>query len=260
MGNVIFYFSGTGNCLAAAKTIAKELGDSEIVSMGKPGKYTLSKQYGSIGFIFPVYFWGLPKRVIEFIKNMDLGNNKNAYYYSIATYGGDLGNAVCQINDLLHKKHGIKLNYGQKLKMFSNYVVLYEMSKNVDEITKKSNENLVPIIKSIKNKENNRISKLSRIFGIANWWFVKNVPDKDKNYTVSDACTGCGICKEVCPVKNIEMAGSKPEFKHNCEQCLACIHYCPQKAINYKNKTQNGGRYNHPDISYRELAECNNRV
>ena len=144
--------------------------------------------------------------------------------------------------------------------MFSNYVVLYDMSKNVDVITKKSNENLVPIIKSIRNRENNRISKLTKIFGFANWWFVKNVSGKDKNYTISSACTGCGICKEVCPVKNIEMTGNKPKFNHKCEQCLACMHYCPQRAINYKNATQNRGRYNHPDISYKELAECNNRV
>jgi flavodoxin len=36
MGNIIFYFSGTGNCLKVAKAIADELGNCEIVSMAKP--------------------------------------------------------------------------------------------------------------------------------------------------------------------------------------------------------------------------------
>ena len=255
MGNIVFYFSGTGNCLKVAKTIAKELGSSEIVSMGKPGKYTLSKQYDSIGFIYPDYYWGLPRKVIEFIENADFGNNKKTYYYSIATYGGDLGNAVLQIQELLRKKHGIKLNNGQKLRMFANYVINYDMKKDVDRITQKSNENLIPIINSIKSRENNSVSKITKILGFVNLWFVKTVSDKDKNFTVSNACTGCGICKEVCPVKNIELINNKPGFNHNCEQCLACVHYCPPKAINYKNKTQNRGRYNHPDISYKELAE-----
>jgi hypothetical protein len=33
--NVVFYFSGTANCLKVAKTIANELGNTEIISMAK---------------------------------------------------------------------------------------------------------------------------------------------------------------------------------------------------------------------------------
>ena len=33
--NVIFCFSGTGNCLDIAKNIAKELGDTDIIMMKK---------------------------------------------------------------------------------------------------------------------------------------------------------------------------------------------------------------------------------
>jgi flavodoxin len=91
MGNIVFYFSGTGNSLKVAKTIANELENTEIISMAKPGNYSLKKQYDTIGFIYPTYFWGLPKKVIEFVSNLDFGNNKNAYYYAIATYGGECG-------------------------------------------------------------------------------------------------------------------------------------------------------------------------
>lgn len=258
MNNIVFYFSGTGNSLKAAKTIAEELGNCEIVSMAKSGSYSLSKKYETIGFVYPVYFWGLPKKVVEFVKNIDLNGNISAYYYSIATYGGDSGNAVYQIYELLKKLHGVKLNYGEKLKMFSNYVVMYDMKKNVSEITKESNEKLVSIINYIKNRKNNKISKLFKVFGFVNKRFVKNVSGMDKNYSVNDNCTSCGICKEVCPVKNIEIINNKPEFKHNCEQCLACIQYCPQKAINYKNATQNRRRYTHPEINYKELVKYNN--
>ena len=258
MENIVFYFSGTGNCLKVAKTIAKELGNGEIVSMGKPGVYTLSKQYAAIGFVYPTYFWGLPKKVIEFIENMNIGNNKNAYYYSIATYGGFPGNAIYQLYELLLKKHGIKINYGQGLQMFPNYVVGYNMSEKTDKITTKSNENLVPIISSIKAGKNNKTSKFTKIFDPINKGFIKSVANKDKDFTVNTNCTGCGICKEVCPVKNIVMLNNKSQYNHNCEQCLACIQFCPQRAINYKNETQNRRRYTNPEISYKELSERNN--
>jgi ferredoxin len=255
--NVVFYFSGTGNSLKVAKDISNALEYCEIASMVKPFNFT--KQYDSIGFVYPTYFWGLPKKVIEFIENIKLDNSKNAYFYSITTYGGDVGNAVYQMYKLLFKKHGIKLNYGQKLQMFSNYVVGYDMSEKIDEIAKRSNEKLIPIIDAIKMKQNNNINKLTNIFGFINRSFIKKVSTMDKNFTVNDNCTGCGICKEVCPVKNIELANNKPKYNHHCEQCLACIQFCPQKAINYKNVTQNRRRYTNPEIGYKELSEYNNK-
>jgi ferredoxin len=253
----VFYFSGTGNCLKVAKDLSKEIGNCEIVSMAKAFEFT--KQYGKIGFVYPVYFWGLPKKVIEFLENMNLKNNENAYFYAIATHGGSAGNAVFQLYELLFKKHGIKLNYGQKLQMFSNYVPMYNMSKKVEEITKKSNERLLPIIDAIKAGKNNRVSKLMKIFEFLNKGFVKKVSNMDKNYTVGNTCSGCAVCEKVCPVKNIEMLNNKPKFNHRCENCVACIQFCPQKAINYKNATQNRRRYTNPEITYMELSEYNNK-
>jgi ferredoxin len=233
------------------------LEDAEIVSMAKSGNYSLTKQYDTIGFICPTYFWGLPKKVMEFIENLNFGNNKGAYYYAVITYGGSAGNALNQIHDLLLSKHNIKINFTRKLQMFSNYVLLYDMSKKINKITNKSDKKLIPIINSIKNRKNNKVNRLMKIFSFINKDFIKKVSAMDKDYSVNDNCTGCGICKEVCPVKNIEIINNRPQFSHHCENCIACIQFCPQRAINYKNATQNRGRYTNPAISYKELSERN---
>ena len=257
MGNIVFYFSGTGNSLKVAKNLAKELDDCEIISMSKT--YNLAKEYDRIGFVYPVYFWGLPKRVIEFINNMNFDNNKNAYYYSIATYGGLAGNAVYQLYELLFNRHNIKLNYGRTLKMFANYIVAYNMSENIEKITASSDKKLVSIINSIKIKKSNNMNKLTKIFNSINKDFVEKVSNMDKDFTVNNNCIDCGICEKVCPVKNIEIVDKKPQYKHHCEQCVACIQFCPQKAINYSNVTQNRRRYTNPAITYNELYEYNNK-
>jgi Pyruvate/2-oxoacid:ferredoxin oxidoreductase delta subunit len=251
MAHLVFYFSGTGNSLKVAKVVSRELGGAEIVSMAKVR--TVTKQYETIGFVYPAYFGGLPKVVYEFATRLNLEDNKNAYFYSIVTCGGFTLNCLPQLAALL-SKHGVTLNYGEKIKMFANDVLMYDMSAKVDKITKNSDKKLVPILRAIKNRETNKIKKF-----IFYWDSYKDLSNFVKDYNVNEHCTGCGICREVCPMRNIEMVDHKPQFGGRCEACLACIQYCPQKAINYRNITQNRIRYTNPEIGYKELAKWNNQ-
>jgi ferredoxin len=56
-------------------------------------------------------------------------------------------------------------------------------------------------------------------------------------------CIKCGLCKNLCPVKNISLDSKDnfPEFKLDCQYCMRCISFCPKNAISskfqYKNKT-----------------------
>lgn len=236
-----------------AKTIAKELETVEIVSMAKSKKYTFTKQYDTIGFIFPTYYWGLPRAVMEFISNLDC-NNKEAYYYTIATYGGIVGNSISQVKELLNEKN-IVLNYGRKLRMVANYIIAYDISKRTDKILQRANNRLIPIILDIKNKKSNKIGKSNTLIKNFHEKSIKNISLIAKDFNVNNNCTGCEICKEICPVKNIEIINKRPVFNDNCEQCIACIQYCPMQAINYKDKTQKRRRYTNPEIDYIELTK-----
>jgi len=70
---VIYYFTGTGNSLAAAKKIAAVLGGCEIVPIASlantPG--AIAPEAGRIGIVCPVYFSGLPAMVTAFAKRFD---------------------------------------------------------------------------------------------------------------------------------------------------------------------------------------------
>ena len=58
--NVIFCYSGSGNCLDIAKNIAKKLGDTDIVLMRSAPAVTDVQEAKKVGFIFPCYAGGLP--------------------------------------------------------------------------------------------------------------------------------------------------------------------------------------------------------
>ena len=75
----------------------------------------------------------------------------------------------------------------------------------------------------------------------------------DKKFTVGDTCRGCGICERVCQVGNIQMTDGKPNWLHHCEQCLACLQWCPEEAIQVGTKTEGRTRYHHPEIRANDL-------
>ena len=79
-------------------------------------------------------------------------------------------------------------------------------------------------------------------------------PEMDKNYTVSDSCVKCGLCAKICPVGNIALEVGKPQFLHKCEQCMACIQWCPQRSINTP-KTIKRRRYTNPSIKAEDLMQ-----
>ena len=56
----------------------------------------------------------------------------------------------------------------------------------------------------------------------------------DYGFLINEDCTSCGLCVKLCPCNNIEMNSDVPTFMRKCSQCMACVCYCPKRAINYK--------------------------
>lgn len=259
--NIIFYFSGTGNSLKAAKDISAQLENCELVSMGKPFTLSGTNEYNRIGFVFPCYIQGIPLAVERFIRSLDLSKNKDAYYFCLASCGGGPGNCLAQVQTLLKEKQ-LALNYGKNIKMFSNCVTLYKMADNAKERAEKSDKELEKIAADVLIKAASDIPKTNALLALIYKSVTSSFAKKAREYRVSDTCVGCKTCVNICPVRNITFQEKspgdssrpgQPVFGDHCEQCLACIQWCPQRAINYKQKTQKRGRYHHPAITLAEM-------
>ncbi len=83
--------------------------------------------------------------------------------------------------------------------------------------------------------------------------FQESISVMDCSFNVSQACVGCKLCGKVCPVSNITYHKYRPVFKHNCEQCYACVAWCPpQKAIvPWEGKAT--GLYRHPELRVEDI-------
>lgn len=90
------------------------------------------------------------------------------------------------------------------------------------------------------------------------WKMIGKTVLSDKaaqKYTVSDACTRCGICMRVCPAGNIRLT-DRITFGDQCKVCYACIHNCPQNAIHLPDE-KSGIRFRNEHVSVPELIRAN---
>jgi len=44
-------------------------------------------------------------------------------------------------------------------------------------------------------------------------------------------CTGCGVCKDFCPVMAIKIDNKTAVVSDDCIECGACISQCPAEAL-----------------------------
>lgn len=248
--HVLYYFSGTGNSLRAALSIQKALDSCSLISMGGAQEASSISHDAakSIGFVFPCYFGGLPQRVKEFIEGLDISKTPQPYLYIVLTYGAMTGSAIGQAKTLLEKK-GLVLSYAAELKTFANYVVLYDMSEKVAQKTAETKAELQPIIANINKQKTSEIKKPSKLALAYNHITSKGLAAKDRHFIVHESCTHCELCQKVCPVNNIVIEDGKPRWQGRCEQCMACIQWCPERSIDYGDKTEGRGRYTNPEIT-----------
>ncbi|MFW9972806.1 MAG: EFR1 family ferrodoxin [Candidatus Odinarchaeota archaeon] len=258
MKTSIYFFSGTGNSLKIARNLAKNLEDVELIAIAKIWEMEKIKSKSEkIGFVFPLYWSGLPKIVYDFINKLDLSNSN--YFFTVVTSAGDINELPLQQIDKILKKKSKKLNAGFYIDMPNNYIIGFDIhsKERQNEFFENAIKKVRIISEIVNNQENNINNKIlekdvSRSAEI-NKNFRESVYECDKSFYVNENCNNCGICKEVCPVNNVTLINGVPKWQHKCQQCLACINFCPEKAIQYGEETLKTQRYHHPEITIMDI-------
>ncbi len=247
--NTIYYFTGTGNSLQIANDLSAELEECKVLKIAEYAGERISGK--TLGIVFPVYMWGIPLIIADFLEKMEV--SENTYIYAVANYGGLPGKALDQCEEIMEKRN-ITLAAGFLIRMPGNYIIGYgaRSEKEQRKLFAKESRKVRLVADYIKTGKVSEIEKshaiLDRVFSDHFYKMISGFHEADRNYTVDDNCNGCGLCAKKCPVHNITMTMGKPTWNHHCELCMACIQSCPNKAIDYDGKTQNRKKYLNPNV------------
>lgn len=251
---MIYYFSGTGNSRYAARRLSSETGEAAcFIPSEDAGKQTLGDSK-SIGFVFPVYAWGVPPTVMDFISNLPDSfiqevNDREIPVWCVAVCGDETGMAVEMLRKGLGKR-GLNLTGAWSLIMPNVYVLLPGFGVDKKEVEdrklRESIGRLADIAKKINSgewEEDVHLGPWPRLKTGAVYPLFKRWGVNTKKWHSTDGCIGCGKCAASCPVGNIEMKNGRPVWGDRCTSCCACYHCCPTHSANYGKITLKQGQF-----------------
>ena len=254
----IYYFTGTGNTLKVVRDLSAALDGAQIVPVKKLIKEDRIKvSCDTLILAFPVYVFGAPLIMFDLAKKLDIPPSTKIY--AVATYGGLLARSLPIFKAHL-KKHGIILQGGFGVQMPGNYQPLYDVPepKKQQKLFLHEKKSVARIAEKIKSGKKFGTETAGGPLGFLLSYPMRKSAEKtmrktDAAFYTNEKCISCGQCEKICPVQNITFENKKPAWHHRCEGCLACMHWCPEKAIQFNKKTEIHGRYHNPEISLRDI-------
>lgn len=246
---MIFYFSATGNSKYVSECIEKQTGEEiiSIVDCLKNNKFDFEiNENEKLGFVTPVYFWGLPDIVDEFLDKLCIKNYQKNYTFLVITYGTATGEVKHMVKERLYKNN-ILLDSCFSVQMADTWTPVFNLT-NKDKIKKIETKAEIQIKNTCELISQNKVGdyskrKINPFIADIIYKTYDKVRTTD-NFSVDNSCIGCKLCEKKCPVNAIKIINNKPVWiKEKCTLCLGCLHRCPKFSIHYKEKTRNHGQY-----------------
>ncbi|MBD5525858.1 MAG: 4Fe-4S binding protein [Lachnospiraceae bacterium] len=247
---MVLYYTGTGNSEYVANRIGEQIEDEVMNLFDKIKSHDYSDIYSGRPYVivYPTYAWQMPRILKDFIQQTKFKGNKCVYFG--ATCGDSTGNMTKYISELCRQKSFNYMGCAQVV-MPENYIAMFNAPEKAEavKIIKKADDvikNIVDVIKHNGTIPMKKVGMLARLSsGMINTGFYSMIISAKKFYA-TDACIGCGKCKQVCPLNNIDLKDGRPVWGDQCTHCMACICKCPKEAIEYGNRSKGKPRYQCP--------------
>jgi len=260
----IYYFSGTGNSLHTARELqARFPGAALIPIMSVLQDETLEIQADVVGLVFPIHAFTVPWTVKRFLEKVNF--DSASYIFAVATrLCFDL---VFRDMDKLLGRQGKQLSAYFAFETPQNYIPIFNVypQEECERVETEMQAHLGLIAKVVSDRVNHRpkdppgwglVSHLVYPL-VTTWYHQVRFPNMEKSFYADHTCSGCGICEKVCLTSKISIEDGQPVWHEDvqCAYCFACLHYCPEKAIQIRGRRTAGkGRYHHPAISVMDIA------
>ena len=257
MPTTIFAYTGTGNSLWVARTLAAKLPEAEVASIVRATEGAPRCEAESIGIVFPVHMWGVPPRVVDFARRLEVP--EGAYLFAVAVNAGQVSRTLIQLGELFEKR-GRRLSAGYSVVLPSNYIPWGGPGpkRAQEQRFEAAGKRLEEIAARLARRDREQLESgplWQRVaFTAAYKASAPHLARMDRSFWTDDRCNGCGTCTRVCPSQNVVLEGGKPRWQGGCEQCFACLQWCPRGALQYGKRTPRFARYHHPEIGLEDVV------
>lgn len=237
------YFSGTGNTKHCIELFENELdAAAKCISIEDESILEEINKSDFIVLAYPIYFSNLPKIVRDFIlQNKTRFTGKKVFI--IATMGLFSGDGTGCSARLL-SQCGAEIVGGLHLKMpdcIGDEKVLKKTIEQNKAIVKQANIKIKKSANSLKNRHATQdgigfFYHIAGLLGQRLWFYGKTKNYSDKLKINTEKCVGCGICTQLCPMKNLSIENKIAVQNGRCTMCYRCISNCPKQAITLLGK------------------------
>jgi ferredoxin/flavodoxin len=250
----IYYFTGTGNSLHVARQIAEQL-DAKLESIVSYMNEKKHIEDDLIGIVVPIYCMDIPRIVKKFLRDAKFA--KKSYIFGVVTCGAIDGNALHGMKEILEEK-GLQLSYGATIYLPDNSIVFPTDTQKKANMLKHQSSQVETICLNVEQRIVNadtldstmKHTLMSKCLDIG----LKSIY-KIKSKTISKSkCIQCGICEKVCPISAIQKENDTYRIANDCENCFACAHWCPARAISIGKLTPDDKtHYTHPNVTVHDI-------
>lgn len=258
---IIYYFSGTGNALSAARWISEAASLKGInvtlfaidrfrkSSFPLPGDKTADGKPPDgktlTGFLYPTHGFCLPWIMLKFMLLFPRVKNCGAFILNTRAgmkagrffTPGLSGIAQLLAIPILLLK-GFKIKGLLPLDMPSNWISVHP------GLNKKTVDLIVDRCRRITGNFSEKILNEKRVYKglftlpidlaiaplaagyslVARFLFAKS-------FIASRDCNDCRLCEDKCPTEAIKIKDGRPYWSFKCESCMRCMNICPGKSI-----------------------------